>query len=147
MSEYLKHFGIVPESAGDRQGGNDNKKTESANYAELSFRLHRYGLETAWLRNDWDGADFVAFHPDPAKRFMLWIQLKGRITIERKYEAKGNLCIAFPHNGEWYVVPHRELLSIVPQSWLESSSWVEKGWYSSDAPSKDTISKLSPYKI
>ncbi len=45
-----------------------------------------------WLNDDWEGADFIAVHLDGEQ--MLRIQLKGRITIDKKYLNKG-VYIAF----------------------------------------------------
>ena len=42
------------------------------------------------LNNDWEGADFISVKGDD----MIKIQLKGRFTLDKKYEKK-DLYIAF----------------------------------------------------
>lgn len=158
MSEYLKQLGVEIEELENVQGrGKKAKRTESLNYAEMSLKLQKYGLETMWVRDDWHGADMIAYHPDPSKGVCLWIQLKSRITIKRQYINKGNLCIAFKHTytckktktetTDWYLIPHNKLLEIVPESWQKSDSWVTRGIYHAASPSSEILPQLSSYKI
>ena len=148
MNAIFQSKGISAELPAAWGRGKKSKKTEALNYAELSLLLNKkYGLETAWLKNDWFGADFVAYHPDPSKNFFLWVQLKSRVTIKKQYKDKGDLNIAFKHESNWYIIPHRILLEIVPDSWLTSSSWLDKGFYHASSPSKEMLPKLAPYKI
>lgn len=104
---------------------NDRQK-ENYNFAKLSAVLADFGYATLRLSDDWKGADLIAIHcaggPD------LRIQLKGRLTVDRKYQGKG-LHIAFRDRGRWYVCPHDLLLDHVRGRIAATSSWTEKGNY------------------
>lgn len=148
MSIFFSNRGIKKTSDSVKGRGKQSKMTETTHFASLSALLHQnYGVETAWLKNDWSGADFVAFHPDPSRNFCIWVQLKSRVTIKKSYKNKGDLCIAFIHGDDWYIVPHEELLKLVPDSWLISSSWKNKGIYHSSSPGKGLLQNLLPYKL
>lgn len=157
MSNYLKSLKVNKDGANIQGSGRISKSTENANYVELSRKLHEYGLETVWVRNDWYGADLIAYHPDPVVGTCIWIQLKSRVTIMKKYINKGELCIAFRHSythketGEdmtdWYLIPHDKLVEIVPESWKTSTSWIQHNYYHAASPSHEMISKLSDYKL
>lgn len=58
---------------------------ESYNFQKASAVLADYGFVTNLLPYDWMGADFLAQHLDGD---WLKIQLKGRVTIDPKYENK-----------------------------------------------------------
>jgi hypothetical protein len=79
---------------------------------------------------------------------ILKIQLKGRMTIDKKYLNK-DIYMAFPLNGDFYLVPHDELVNLAGEStsWLESSSWIDKGGYSSQSPSSASLELLKQYKL
>lgn len=147
MNLIFQDKGIVENS--DAIGrGRKSKFTETLNYSELSILLKKkYGLETAWLQNDWFGADLVAFHPDPAQNFFLWIQLKSRITIKKQYMHRKDLCIAFKCGDNWCIIPHQTLVNIVPESWKQSKSWLENGFYHAASPNKDMMHKLEEYFV
>lgn len=157
MSNYLKALKVKKEGKGIQGCGRISKITENSNYVELSRKLHEYGLETVWVRNDWYGADLIAYHPDPVVGTCIWIQLKSRVTIKKKYIGKGELCIAFKHRyankktGEdiidWYLIPHDKLMEIVPESWTTSTSWIQHGYYHAASLNHEMISKLSDYKL
>ena len=128
--------------------GRKSKFTETLNYSELSILLKKkFGVETALVQNDWYGADFVAFHPDPAKDFFFWVQLKSRITIKKQYMNRGNLCVAFKCEDHWCMIPHDTLVDIVPESWKQSKSWINKGFYHAASPNKDMMHKLEKYFV
>lgn len=107
------------------QGLNDRQK-ENFNFAKLSAVLADYGYITLRLSDDWKGADLIAVHsfggPD------LRIQLKGRLTVDKKYQGKG-LHIAFRDQDHWYIYPHDAFLEHAVDRIKMSISWVEKGLY------------------
>jgi hypothetical protein len=66
-----------------------------------------------WLNDDWEGADFIAVHLDGEQ--MLRVQLKGRITIDKKYLNKG-VYIAFTSDqNQWYLYPHDEVFGLITE--------------------------------
>ena len=83
------------------------RQQEAYNFQKISAVLADYGFITMRLSSDWRGADFIAQHFDGAT--FLPVQLKGRLTFDRKYEGRG-LHICFPNYGAWYLYPHDELL-------------------------------------
>ena len=81
---------------------------ENRNFAKVSAVLCDYGFATVRLSDDYRGADFLAIHPDGT---ILRCQLKGRISIAKKYLEAEDLWIVFPaprrKDGDaFYVVPH-----------------------------------------
>ena len=65
-----------------------------------------YGFNCIKLTDDWQGADFLAYHFDGTTT--LKVQLKSRLTINCKY-ADRDLWMNFPCKGSWYLVPHDDL--------------------------------------
>ena len=63
---------------------------ENYNYHKVASSLADYGYDSMRLNNDWEGADFIAVKGDD----MLKIQLKGRLTVDKKYLNK-DLHISF----------------------------------------------------
>ena len=74
------------------------------------------------------GAAFLAYHKDGNQT--LRVQLKGRLTISKRYRCK-DLYLCFPHQGDWFLVPHNTLVGIsgATTNWLNTPSW-ESGQYS-----------------
>lgn len=69
------------------------RQKEIYNFQKISAYLADYGFNCIKLSDDWNGADFLAYHLNG--KDTLRIQLKSRITIDKKYINK-NLHIAFP---------------------------------------------------
>ncbi len=123
------------------------KQKEIYNFQKLSGILADYGFNCIKLADDWQGADFLAYHKDGQDT--LRIQLKARLTIKKHYQNK-ELYIAFPHKENWYVIEHDELLKFVEEvspSWLQSDSWIKQNGYSSNSPSRIMLQKLEIYKL
>ena len=120
------------------------KQKEIYNFQKISAYLADYGFNCIKLSDDWNGADFLAYHLNG--KDTLRIQLKSRITIDKKYINK-NLHIAFPIDKGWCLIDHDALVKIVQEStnWLESASWVENGKYHSATLNKKLFSLLEPY--
>jgi len=122
------------------------KQQEIYNFQKIAGVLAEYGFNCIKLADDWLGADFLAYHKDGLET--LKVQLKSRLTIDKKYVDK-RLHVAFPLSGEWCVVEHDELVRIVGQvtNWLNTPSWTSKGQYHSGKPSQKLIDALEPYTL
>ncbi|MFZ5863294.1 MAG: hypothetical protein ACOYXR_10705 [Nitrospirota bacterium] len=119
---------------------------EIYNFQKVAGHLADYGFNCIKLADDWQGADFLAYHKDGSRT--LKVQLKARLTIDKKYVRKG-LYMAFPIRGAWYLIEHDALVGLVKRNtnWLESPSWQERGGYSSRSPNKKLISSLTKSKL
>ncbi len=122
------------------------RQKEIFNFQKISGLLADYGFNCIKLADDWQGADFLAYHKD--RLDTLKVQLKSRLTIDKKYKGKG-LFVAFPLNEHWYLVEHDTLIKKVDQNtkWLDSKSWMNKGSYHSAAPSAALMQSLSGCKL
>ena len=122
------------------------KQREIYNFQKLAGVLADYGFNCIKLHDDWQGADFLAHHKDGKQT--LKVQLKGRLTIAKKYQGN-KLYIAFRVYEIWYLVPHDKLVKIVGETtnWLSTDSWVRGGEYNSGRPSKKLLSRLSRYVL
>lgn len=124
-----------------------SKAQEAFNAAKLAGVMGRYGYELTPVRNDDEGADFIAYRAgEPA----LLIQLKGRPEVRKIYQEKG-LHMAFPAkdsgSAEMYVVGHDELMELFAEhsTALETKSWRQKGLYNTTV---DWVYRhLEPYKL
>lgn len=65
----------------------NSRQKENFNFQKVSAVLADYGFVTLRLSDDWQSADFIAQHIDGVT--FLRVQLKGRLTFERKYQGKG----------------------------------------------------------
>lgn len=102
------------------------RQQEAYNFQKVSAVLADYGFTTIRLSDDWQGADFIAQHADGMT--FLKVQLKGRLTFERKYQGKG-LYVCFPCEGCWYLCPHDNLLEqVLQETGMEKTkSWLIEG--------------------
>tara|TARA_E500000178_G_C16656665_1_gene588792 strand:+ start:48 stop:473 length:426 start_codon:yes stop_codon:yes gene_type:complete len=103
-----------------------SKQKEAYNFAHLSALLSEFGLSSIWLQDDWQGADCLA---QTADNEFLKIQLKGRLTFDKKYIGK-KIYIAFPHDNGFYVYPHDKVLKQYQERFSNTSSWNDRGQYS-----------------
>lgn len=122
------------------------RQKEAFNFQKIAAMLANYGFNCIKLADDWQGADFLAYHNDGEQT--LKVQLKGRLTIAKKYTDK-SIYMAFPVDDVWYLVPHEKLIELVALNtdWLESKSWKEAGGYSSEAPNQDLKAALTPFQL
>ncbi len=126
------------------------KQREQYNFQVVAGKLAEYGFNCMKLSDDWQGADFLAYHKDGTNT--LKVQLKSRAMISRKYQGK-DIWMCFPArnatNQRWYLVPHDKLMEIAGEHtpWLESDSWMRGGQYSSDRPSLRLLQALVPFEI
>src|SRR5260221_4910047 len=106
----------------------NGRQKENYNFMKVSAVLADFGFVTMRLSDDWQGADFIAQHI--GHEIFLKVQLKSRLTFDKKYE-EADLYVAFPHDADWYLYPHKEFLEQVLASGVMggSKSW-ESGNYS-----------------
>ena len=117
------------------------RQKENYNYHKVASALADYGYDCMRLNNDWQGADFIAVHNDGKE--MLKIQLKGRFTIDKKYQNK-EIYIAFIEDGIIKMYNHEEAVSVITDNIKNSDSWVRYGGYSwGKTPKKyDSVIKI-----
>ena len=122
------------------------KQKELFNFQKLAAVMADYGFNRIRLSDDWQGADFLAYHKDGAET--LKVQLKTKMTIKKEYIGK-DLFLAFPVDGSWCLVEHDLLVSIIGRhsTWLTSESWKAGGAYSSAKPGAAIRDALQGYII
>lgn len=122
------------------------RQKENYNFHKVAARLADYGFNCLRLTDDWQGADFIASHIDGET--FLKVQLKGRLTIERKYVGK-DIHIAFNENGDWYLYPHDEMSKFIDTANRinNSRSWRDHRSYSWPSPPKWIAEKLKDYRL
>ena len=122
-----------------------SKQKEVFNFQKAAAQLADYGFNCIKLDDDWQGADFLAYHKDG--EHTLKVQLKARLGIYKKYAGK-DLYICFPHGHDWYLIPHDDLVSIAGDStgWLRTKSW-QQGGYSTATPSGKLLERLAAFKL
>lgn len=124
------------------------RQQEIYNFQKLAGVLADYGFNCIKLHDDWQGADFLAYHKDGGQT--LKVQLKTRVTIDKKYQGK-DIYMAFQVKRKtWYLVPHDELVKAIEETrpkWLNSESWNDKGICHSESPSLELLERLSGYAV
>ena len=124
----------------------NSKQKEIHNFQKISSRLADYGFNCIKLADDWQGADFLAYHKDGNET--LKVQLKSRVYVDDKY-ARKNIYMAFPIDGSWCLIEHDELLNLVSSKtvWLQSQAWARTRAYSSPSVNKGLKSALQNYVL
>lgn len=121
----------------------NSRQKENYNFHKVAARLANYGYNCLRLTDDWQGADFIACHIDGES--FLKVQLKGRLTVDRKYFGK-NIFIAFLDGTDCFVYPHDRFL----KRWMEErgepggKGWVETGlrsWKTTPAWARELLAK------
>lgn len=128
----------------------NGKQQEIFNFQKASAALADYGFQCLLLADDWQGADFLAYHMVDGDT--LKVQLKGRVTIMRNYIGK-DLWIMCPArwfgDGAWLVIPHDVLLEEIrgcTPTFEQSKSWTSaKGVRSMGAPSRELKSRITAW--
>jgi hypothetical protein len=108
-----------------------SRQKEIFNFQQVAGLLAVYGFNCIKLSDDWQSADFLAYHKDG--KHTLKVQLKSRISINKHYKRK-SLYIAFPvgqdaFSRDWYLIEHAALVALVTKhakSWLKSKSWTKR---------------------
>ena len=124
----------------------NSKQKEIYNFQKVASVFADYGFNCIKLSDDWQSADFLAYHKDGD--YTLKIQLKGRMLVEKRYIGK-NLHMCFRIGGIWYLVPHDDLIRIVGEvspATFKTVSW-ERGTYSWPRPPKPILEKLNDYAL
>ncbi|WP_318477029.1 hypothetical protein [Photobacterium leiognathi] len=119
----------------------NSRQKEIFNFQKLSAVLADYGFNCIKLADDWQGADFLAYHKDGQDS--LRVQLKARLTISEKYLGK-DLYMAFPVKDNWCLIEHDVLVELVRihTNWLNTSSWIDNGNYHSASPGKQLLNAI-----
>jgi frataxin-like iron-binding protein CyaY len=120
---------------------------ELFNFQKCAATLADFGFNCIKLTDDWQGADFLAYHADGTTT--LKVQLKSRPAIQKKYCGK-DIWIAFPHKGYWYLIEHDRLVEKVGAhtNWLEGQSWKKAdGGYSSGSINPSLLESLQENKL
>jgi len=123
------------------------KQKELFNFQKIAATFADYGYNCIKLADDWQGADFLAYHA--TKDETLKVQLKSRITINKNKYAGKKIFMAFPHKEVWYVIEHDQLVEKIGRrtTWLLSDSWVKKGGYSSVSINQELLDELVENKL
>jgi hypothetical protein len=137
------------------------RQKEVHNFHHIAALLAKYGYATYLIRDDWNGGDMIARHMMDSAQPTLTIQIKSRLTFDKKYKGK-QLWMCFPFREEdpqlrdvIFLFPYDEVFAgyeefrkakgLPP---LESTDvWIKDGRYSWDSPSKDLLKMLQPYKL
>lgn len=126
----------------------NSRQKENYNYQKVSAVLADYGFITHRLTDDWQGADFIAQHIDGET--FLKVQLKGRLTFDKKY-LEQKIFVAFRSaNDKWFLYDHDELLKLIfnEVGSIESSkSWKENRSYSFPRLGSKYKKLLSSYQL
>ncbi len=122
------------------------RQKEQYNFQKISAVLADYGFNCIKLADDWQDADFLAYHID--RSTTLKIQLKSRITIQKKYLGK-EIWMAFPHDNSWYLIEHDRLEAKIGEhtNWLRSESWLTGGGYSSVSINSNLLHSLAENRL
>ncbi len=125
----------------------NSRQKENHNFQKVAARLADYGYNCLRLTDDWQGADFMACHVDGET--ILKVQLKGRLTIDKKYLGK-SIHIAFFHGQDCYIYDHDDFVVHLEQNGLigaDSVTWHQAGGRSWPSPPSWAIKLLSEYRI
>jgi hypothetical protein len=125
----------------------NSRQKENYNFQKVAARLADYGYNCLRLTDDWQGADFMACHVDGET--ILKVQLKGRLTIDKKYLGK-SIHIAFFHGQDCYIYDHDAFVDHLVKNGLigaNSVTWHQAGGRSWPSPPSWAIKLLSEYRI
>ena len=124
----------------------NSRQQEVFNFQKVASHLAEYGFNCIKLTDDWQGADFLAYHKDGNNT--LKVQLKSRLAISKKFLGK-SLFMAFPIKGAWHLVEHDRLVALVKKhtTWLTSESWKRRGNYTSASPNPNPVAALAEWTL
>ena len=124
----------------------NSKQKKVFNFQKVAGKPSDYGYNCIKLADDWQGADFLAYHKDGSGT--LKVQLKARFALSKKYVGK-SLYMAFPMYQEWYLIEHDALVRLVEKhtNWLHTKSWQEDGNYSSANPNQRLVEALAGSRL
>jgi hypothetical protein len=90
------------------------------------------------------GVDFILYRE--SDRELRKVQLKGRWTIDKKYEGR-DIWIAFPIDGNWYLMKHDDMVATAAPGVLQSVSWTKNGLYSKGTLTATAKKQFEPYRF
>ena len=125
----------------------NSRQKENYNFQKVAARLADYGYNCLRLTDDWQGADFMACHIDGET--VLKVQLKGRLTIDKKYLGK-SIQVAFFHGQDCYIYDHDAFVLHLEHKGLigaDSVTWHQAGGRSWPFPPSWALKFLSEYRI
>jgi hypothetical protein len=78
----------------------------------------------------------------------LRVQLKGRLTIDRKYEQR-DIHVCFRSEAQWYLYPHDTVMErvLALSNVANTDSWTTGGVYSFPSLSEQLRTMLEPYRL
>jgi len=133
--------------------GLDGRQKEVHNYHHIAALLARHGYASYPIRDDWNGGDMIARHMTDVTQATLMIQIKGRVTFDRKYLGK-RLWIGLPVRKNAYVYPHDIILNRYlslragrGQPLEASKAWSEGGCVHWPTPTEELRQILEPYLL
>lgn len=121
----------------------NNKQKENFNFHNLASLLATFGFNSIWLNDDVQGADFLAVANEGE---IYKIQLKGRLTFDKKYKGK-DIFIAFPENNGFYIYPHDVLLKKFQSRFNKTKSWKDYGSYTYNKISQADLKFINKYFV
>ena len=124
----------------------NSRQQETYNFHKVAGILADYGYTSIRLSDDWEGADFIAQHIDGET--YLKVQLKGRLTFDKKYEGK-DLWICFIHKNSIILYPHDEVLGKFTQAGriIATEAWKKSGQYHFPYLGGDVMGLIEEYRI
>lgn len=125
----------------------NSRQQENYNFQKIAAVLADYGYSCIWLNDDWQGADFIANHINGMD--FLKVQLKGRLTINKKYIGK-DIYIVFRHGNDMYMYPHDEVKELIFKELPRTEardSWNTGGGFTWRGLSKKLEVLLANYKL
>ena len=125
-----------------------SKQKEIYNFQKVAGLLPEHGYNCIKLSDDWQGVDFLAYHKDGDQT--LKVQLKARCTVDQKYLGR-DIYIAFPCDGQWYLIPHDMLARIAEDYWprvrkMYDSNKTERPYFNR-RPSRDMLERMTKFRI
>jgi hypothetical protein len=126
----------------------NSKQKEIYNFQTVAGLFAKYGFNCIKLADDWNGADFLAYHYQGNET--LKVQLKGRLTVSQDYTGK-DIFMTFPIGaGHWYLIEHDKLVEIVRENIGVPGaeiSWAAGGVYHTATPNRKLVGLLEGYKL
>lgn len=133
----------------------DSQVVEILGRAHLEVLFYKAGIEVAKPSRD-KGVDLIAYTLNPFKAVPIQIKAASAksFSVDKKYARFPGLLMAYIWNlqGEKgtevdvYLLTFEEALDVASDlGWTKTKSW-DKGSYSTSAPSKEIMKKLSRFK-
>lgn len=131
-----------------RYGELNSKQKEIFNFQTVARLLAEYGFNCIKLADDWNGADFLAYHYQGNET--LKVQLKSRLTIAQGYIGK-DIYMTFPiGTDQWFLIEHDKLVELVRENIGVSGDeimWTAGGVYHTASPNRQLVGLLEGYKL